>query len=179
MTGQGLWRFDDNGWTLAIVGAPGSPAPPFPTALVQTTDGVWWIGTEYGLFYYKANSWHCVHVEQEQARVRGVRGLLVRGKDLWAACAEGLWLYAERTWTQRTLWAKEPNWPVYALAASDSGLWIASVGGILHYDLVAQKVNQHWTPRNSGLSSSAVNSMLETDGYLWVATSAGLSRATL
>lgn len=179
ITGQGLWRLDKKGWRLAVVGLPSRPDPLFPTALVQTGDGVWWMGAEYGLFFHRNALWHCVHEEEEHAQVRGVRALIKMGNDLWVGCASGLWFYTQGVWEEHTLLSEDFSGAVSALAWAAGGVWVAAHDGVILYDPTERQVVHHWTPRNSGLGSSAVNSLLETDGHLWVATDVGISRITL
>lgn len=173
-TGRGLWRFDDAAWERF---APALPGGRYPTVLAPSPAGAWWAGADDDLFALDDGEWRSA--TEGGPPVKGVRCLLWLGQTAWIGATTGLWAWESGGVRRQTVDPARPDAPVQALAVGNGGLWVALDTGIVRLDPATGQSGPLMTPTNSGLASAAVNALLETDGVLWIATAAGLSRWTI
>lgn len=178
LTGRALWRLDADQWTEVL---PGSPA--MPLCLEQTSDGIWWLGTDRGLYRQAGGRWDFCK-EEPGPLAGGIYDLATIDGRLWVAGESGLWARQGNgnEWTGHGLDEQDRSLGVWALAAADAGrLWLAREDGVVRYDPGTGAVDDgyRFTPADSGLASLRVTAMQQTARHLWICTQAGLSRFQL
>lgn len=175
LTSEGLWLLAAN--VISIGGRP----PERASWLAQTADGDWWAGTACGVFRLLQGEW-VLSGEQPGPGSAEVFHVAAAGDALWAATESGLWARRGAAWESHRAaeMAGGLHRRVDAVAvAGDGSLWLARADGVLRYDPKAKRIERLYTPANSGLVSSRINSLLEHEGFLWVFTEGGVSRLEL
>lgn len=153
--------------------------------LTQTSNGVWWLGTQRGLYRLIGNKWQFVG-EPSGPLMAPIYALTEFQKNLWVATANGLWALQDNNWVQLNLESlnlKLPSKgaPVWALTPSlrSEALWLACETGVICYDASNKDNSKRYTSINSGLGSHRVTALVESTQALWIVTQAGISRVTL
>jgi ligand-binding sensor domain-containing protein len=177
LTTEGLWLLAAN--VISVGGRP----PERSNRLAQTSDGDWWAGTACGVYRLLQSEW-VLSGEQPGPGSAEVFHVAAAGDALWAATDGGLWARRGGAWESHGAAEQAGGLRrrVHAVAAAGDGsgsLWLARADGVLRYDPNARRIERLYTPANSGLVSSRVNSLLEHEGFLWVFTEGGVSRLEL
>jgi ligand-binding sensor domain-containing protein len=153
---------------------------PHSRVLTQTSDGVWWLGTQRGLYRLIGNKWQFVG-EPSGPLMAAIYALTEFQKNLWVATANGLWTLQDNNWVQLNLELPTKGAPIWALTPSlrSEALWLACEEGVICYNISTKTISKHYTSINSGLGSHRVTALVESTHALWIVTQAGISRITL
>lgn len=148
----------------------------YSSLLTQTSDGVWWLGTQRGLY----RQWEFVG-EPSGPLMAPIYALTEFQKDIWVATANGLWRLQDNNWVQLNLELPSKGMPIWALTPSlrSEALWLACEEGVICYNISTKSISKHYTCINSGLASHRVNALVESTNALWIVTQAGISCVTL
>ncbi len=144
--------------------------------VTQTSDGVWWLGTQRGLY----RQWEFVG-EPSGPLMVPIYALTEFQKNLWVATANGLWTLQDKNWVQLNLELPSKGAPIWALTPSlrSEALWLACEEGVICYNISTKSISKHYTSINSGLASHRVTALVESTHALWIVSQAGISRVTL
>lgn len=167
-------------WWLDLFGQPRFlRAPTIQPVRSLLWFGGWWLGTGQGVYQLVGTGWR-LEGEQPGPQQSDISALVKIDGGLWVASSSGLWQRDQGHWVEHSgaCLAQDPGIRAVA-AASSHRLWVARADGVALYDPHSQAVLKCHTPQNSGLGSSRVTALLEDQGSLWVATTAGISRLNL
>ncbi len=176
LTGRGLWQLTLAGWMLHPASLPATPV-----CLAQSADSNWWLGCSDGLYYLAEKRWAPLPEGRGPAH-SSIRALAVVNDLLWVAGDQGLWAQQAGVWMRYQIGPQAHPLGVRALlATANSRLWLATDEALLRYDPATHTVDDDWrfTLGESGLAGLRVHALAEKDGYLWIATSSGISRLRL
>lgn len=167
LTERALWRLKTDNYEEIY-----QVTHSYSRVLTQTLDGVWWLGTEQGLY----RQWQFVG-EPSGPRMAAIYTLTEFQKNLWVATANGLWTLQDNNWVQLNLELPSKGAPTWALAPSlrSEELWLACEEGVFCYNISTKSISKHYTCTNSGLASHRVTALVESTQALWIVTQAGIS----
>lgn len=161
------------------------PEPVFLTAMAQDDDGLFWLGTQNGLFMWDGYRFHGVPVDPSQRGALPDGFINVVHKDrrgrLWVGMAAGGLARLGRPAGASALVDAAPaglsHMNVLSLADDgQGGLWVGTAGGLDHVNAEGTAVDRHAAQAVAqGLSVDRVNAVaLDDAGTLWVGTAKGL-----
>jgi len=161
------------------------PEPVFLTAMAQDGNGMFWLGTQNGLFMWDGYRFHGVHVDPSQpgALPDGFINALLKDRRgrLWIGMAAG-GLARLNPMTGAPAFvafdAAGPN-PLNVLSICDDahgGIWVGTAAGLNHVNADGATVDRTATQISSqGLAAERINAVVQDDdGTLWVGTAKGL-----
>ncbi len=150
----------------------------FNAAYAETSDGKFWVGSNYCRPVNRSAEQGCNHFEPLQA-LQGKNIFAIKEDsrgDIWFGAQDGIYLKPKMS--QDSVYKAYPDFTEhvrYFLEHSDSTMWMATNGsGVLHYK--NQKLIRY-NIRN-GLSSDNIRALFEDkNGFIWAASEdKGLSR---
>ena len=171
LTERALWRLKTDNYEEIY-----QVTHSYSRVLMQTLDGVWWLGTERGLY----RQWQFVG-EPSGPLMAPIYALTEFQKNLWVATANGLWTLQDNNWVQLNLELPSSGAPIWALTPSlrSEALWLACEEGVVCYNILTKSISKPYTCTNSGLASYRVTALVESTDALWIVTQAGISRVKL
>lgn len=164
-----------------------SITPTNSVCFAETLDGIWWAGTQHGVFRLRTGS----HTWEMAGEYSGpgaafIRALKVIQGQLWVASETGLWRYDTPSSSWHSLYAKTDedddqlrDIRTFAASAQNNKLWLARKRSLVLYDVQNQQQIEEYTFANSGLSSYRITAIAEIHHMVWIVTQVGISRLTL
>lgn len=168
-TSQGLWCMSENGPQAIARGHEFQVH-----CLVQTADGVWWLGTSQGIFRSAGPHWELAAERPGPLEVAVYQFMAADGM-LWAATAAGLWSYNGAGWQQRVV----SRVTAMVMPSAEQTLWLACPEGVARYSPASGQFDLVCTPSDSGLAGRGVRALTQTRDHLIVVTANGISRCEL
>jgi ligand-binding sensor domain-containing protein len=159
----------------------------FVSSFAEKKDGTIIIGTEFGnLNKLDRNSNRLEKLSGfygREKKIENIKSLLYDEKTetLWIGTfLDGLWYQSGNGSLVKSLnLFDDARTSVYALAKSDSGLWIGTYGrGLFHYNFSSGKLSQYVTVTNDSgsISNNQIRAIIRAkDGSLWIGTNGGLN----
>jgi len=161
------------------------PEPVFLTAMAQDDDGLFWLGTQNGLFMWDGYRFRGVPVDPSQPGALPDGFINVVHKDrqgrLWVGMAAGGLARLSRPSGAPAVVEAAPAGlsQMNVLSLSDDGqggLWVGTAGGLDHVNAQGTAVDRNAAQAVAqGLSVDRINAVLLDDaGTLWAGTAKGL-----
>ena len=160
----------------------------FVSSFTEKNDGTILIGTEFGNLNKldrQANKMINIPLKPDDGKkIENIKSLLYDRKTdmLWIGTfLEGLWYQRKNeTILHRFKNLNNSRISVYALAKSDSGIWIGTFGaGLYHFNNIYGKLRHYLTALNDSntISSNSIRAIeVARDKSLWIGTNNGLNR---
>jgi signal transduction histidine kinase/ligand-binding sensor domain-containing protein/DNA-binding response OmpR family regulator len=159
----------------------------FVSSFTEVKDGSVIIGTEFG----NLNKLNRISNRMEKLpihsaigkKIENIKSLLYdeKAETLWIGTfLDGLWFQTGNSSLVKPVnLFNDTRTSIYALARSDSGLWIGTYGrGLFHYNISSGKLNQFVTITNDSgsISNNQIRAIIVAkDGSLWIGTNGGLN----
>lgn len=149
------------------------------TSLIVDNNGRKWVGSKYGVIYYKNGSWsQFYNVASNSLPSNEVTCLHQAGNDIVVGTANGIAIYNGSTWqiynSSNTI--MQASEVVNDISSYYGKLYIATNHGIY------TKNGNIWSvikPSNSQLPDSLINNIeISPSGEIWVASTKGITRVT-
>lgn len=159
----------------------------FVSSFAEKTDGTILIGTEFGNLNKldrKSNKIiNIPFITEKGKKIENIKSLLFdkKSETLWVGTfLDGLWQMKKDEPVLRLLNKfSDPRISIYALAKSDSGIWIGAFGnGLYHYNSTSGNMKKYSTTANdtNSITNNQIRAILvDKNKTIWVGTSNGLN----
>lgn len=130
-----------------------------------------------GFFYGKELVFQTIPNPPGNFSTRGVRQMLLGGRDLWLATGNGLYAFNGETWRRYTTRDGLPSDDITCLEFDTAGrIWVGTTGIFSGGMAYLNKGSWRVQGRDQGLPSHRVHSIAADRGVIWAATENGLAR---
>ncbi len=162
----GLARY--NGHRFDVFGTESGLSTNYITVVDSDAAGIVWIGTAHGLCQRQTDRFRCFNPLGISHLM--VNDLQIKGRDIWVAADEGLFILKENVLEPVEYWPKSGEGAnVHALALDGAGrLWIAAQSGLFSQGTAG--IEAHPMPGDT----PAVQALEFHDGELWIGSEGSL-----